>query len=94
MTIHYLALIEEEPGKAVGVIFPDLPGCFSAGDTLQDALMNAREAIALYFEDSDAERPRPRTLDELKRDADVAEHLETYRLMVAAIPYEETAEAA
>ena len=25
---HYIALLEEEEGKAVGVWFPDLPGCF------------------------------------------------------------------
>ena len=29
---------------------PDLPGCFSGGDTLDDALENAREAIALHVE--------------------------------------------
>jgi predicted RNase H-like HicB family nuclease len=94
MTTHYLALIEEEPGKAVGVIFPDLPGCFSAGDSLQEALMNAREAVELYFDGNEMARPKPRTLDDLKRDPDIAELLETYRMMVAAIPYDETAAAA
>jgi predicted RNase H-like HicB family nuclease len=29
---HYVALVEEEEGKAFGVWFPDLPGCVSAGD--------------------------------------------------------------
>lgn len=32
------------------VIVPELPGCFSQGDTLQDALNNAREAIKLHLE--------------------------------------------
>ena len=36
-----------EPGAAdhaFGVVVPDLPGCFSAGDTLDEAIDNAREA--------------------------------------------------
>lgn len=42
-----------EPGDerhAFGVVVPDLPGCFSAGDTLDEAIDNAREAIALWLE--------------------------------------------
>ena len=26
---HYIAIVEEEEGKAIGVGFPDLPGCIS-----------------------------------------------------------------
>jgi predicted RNase H-like HicB family nuclease len=43
---YCIALVEEEEGKAVGVWFPDLPGCFSVGDTLDEAMLNAREALA------------------------------------------------
>lgn len=42
-----------EPGDeqhAFGVTVPDLPGCFSAGDTLDEAIQNAREAIELHLE--------------------------------------------
>ena len=48
-------VIAIEPGDsqhAFGVVVPDLPGCFSAGDTLDDALGNAREAIELWLETS------------------------------------------
>lgn len=41
-----------EPGTdttAFGVVVPDLPGCFSAGDTLAEAKDNAREAIGLWL---------------------------------------------
>ncbi|HEY0783808.1 MAG TPA: type II toxin-antitoxin system HicB family antitoxin [Thermoanaerobaculia bacterium] len=41
-----------EPGDAThayGVVVPDLPGCFSAGDTLDEAIANAPEAIALWL---------------------------------------------
>ena len=42
-----------EPGTettAWGVEVPDLPGCFSAGDTLEEAMENAKEAICLWVE--------------------------------------------
>ena len=35
---------------AFGVIVPDLPGCFSAGDTLEEAFANAVEAIDMHVE--------------------------------------------
>ncbi len=36
--------------RAYGVAVPDLPGCFSAGDTLDEAIDNAKEAIELWLE--------------------------------------------
>ena len=42
-----------EPGNeatAFGVVVPDLPGCFSAGDTLDEAYANAVQAIELWIE--------------------------------------------
>ena len=46
-------IIAIEPGtdtSAWGVAVPDLPGCFSAGDTLDDAMANARQAIDQHVE--------------------------------------------
>ena len=38
---HYIALIEDAgPEHAVGVWFPDLPGCISGGDDIDQALRN------------------------------------------------------
>ena len=42
-----------EPGTkkiAYGVVVPDLPGCFSAGDTVEEAFDNVREVIAAFCE--------------------------------------------
>jgi len=42
-----------EPGDekhAFGVVVPDLPGCFSAGDTIDEAIDKAKEAIELWLE--------------------------------------------
>jgi predicted RNase H-like HicB family nuclease len=49
--MHYPIIIE--PGDeqhAFGVVVPDLPGCFSAGDTLEEAVANAEEAVAVWIE--------------------------------------------
>ena len=47
---------------AFGVVVPDLPGCFSAGDTLDEAMTNAEEAVVLWIEaalDQNREIPAP-----------------------------------
>ena len=57
-----------EPGgasHAYGVVVPDLPGCFSAGDTLDEAIDNAKEAIELWLDDAlddDGDIPEPGTI--------------------------------
>lgn len=71
-------LIAIEPGNdttAYGVIVPDLPGCFSAGDTLDEAFANAQEAIDLHVEtllEDGEDIPSPRTLAEHQADPDLA----------------------
>ena len=45
---------------AYGVVVPDLPGCFSAGDTLDEAIANAEEAAVAWIEaELDAGRDIP-----------------------------------
>jgi predicted RNase H-like HicB family nuclease len=46
-------LVQDEtdgPDDSYGVVFPDLPGCVSCGDTLRDAAEAAFEALALHVE--------------------------------------------
>ena len=38
--------------KRWSAVFPELPGCASAGDTEAEAVENAKEALALWFEPS------------------------------------------
>ncbi len=67
-----------EPGTdttAFGVIVPDLPGCFSAGDTLDEALAGAEEAAAAWIDaalDAGSAIPAPSSLDALRQQPDYA----------------------
>jgi predicted RNase H-like HicB family nuclease len=67
----YLALIHKDKGTSYGVSFPDLPGCISAGDTLEEAIENASEALAGHLTLMRADRdpiPTARTIEELRQD--------------------------
>lgn len=44
-TVIYPAIVERA-AEGYSVFFPDLPGCTSAGPTIQDAALNAEEALA------------------------------------------------
>lgn len=59
--MRYAVAIEPGDAKhAFGVVVPDLPGCFSAGETLDEALESAREAILLHLEGLlEAKKPIP-----------------------------------
>jgi predicted RNase H-like HicB family nuclease len=76
---HCVAILEDAgPERAVGVWFPDLPGCFSAGDDRDEALRNAPEAVTLHARPLAREcRPLPvaRSSAELRTDPDLAEDL-------------------
>ena len=45
-----IAIYPGDEQTAFSVFFPDIPGCFSAGDSLNDALKNANEALSLHLE--------------------------------------------
>ena len=46
----YIALLRKDPHSDYGVDFPDLPGCVTAGRTLDEARKMAVEALALHLE--------------------------------------------
>jgi predicted RNase H-like HicB family nuclease len=65
--MRYPIAIESGDAKhAFGVVVPDLPGCFSAGDTMDEAITNARDAILLHLEgllDSGKPFPAPTQIE-------------------------------
>ncbi|MGA2499406.1 MAG: type II toxin-antitoxin system HicB family antitoxin [Tepidisphaeraceae bacterium] len=67
-------VIHKERDSAYGVTVPDLPGCISAGDTLEEAIGMAREAIELHLEgmiEDGQALPTPKPLEiHRKRHAD------------------------
>ncbi len=48
--MRYPVVIHKDPESCYGVTVPDLLGCFSAGDTIEDALIHAVEAIECDLE--------------------------------------------
>ncbi len=50
INMQYPIFIHKDPESDYGVTVPDLPGCFSAGATLEEAITNAHEAIECHLE--------------------------------------------
>lgn len=48
--MKYPVVIHHDDGSAYGVTVPDIPGCFSAGETVDEALDNTQAAIAGHLE--------------------------------------------
>jgi predicted RNase H-like HicB family nuclease len=48
--MKFTVVLHTDDGTRYGVTVPDMPGCFSAGDTLDDALTSVQEAIDLHAE--------------------------------------------
>ena len=48
--MKYPVIIHKDENSDYGVTFPDLPGCFSAGETIEEALSNAQEAAECHIE--------------------------------------------
>jgi predicted RNase H-like HicB family nuclease len=63
--------IHKDPHSVYGVTIPDVPGCFSWGNTVQEALRNSKEAIQTHIEsillDSNPVDITPSTIDELTK---------------------------
>ena len=69
---QYVALIHKDSGSDFGVSLPDLPGCVTAGATLDEARDMASEALAFHIEgltEDDEAIPEPPTLEAIMADA-------------------------
>lgn len=75
----FFALVHKDEDSAYGVSFPDVPGCFSAADRLEEVIAQAGEALALWFEHGgDA---KPRDLDAIS--VEVADELSQGAFLIA-----------
>jgi predicted RNase H-like HicB family nuclease len=60
---------------AYGVVVPDLPGCFSAGETIDDAVIAAEEAATAWIEatlDAGGTVPAPSSIETLRAQPEYA----------------------
>ena len=68
--MRYPIYLEKDQSSDYGVVVPDLQGCFSAGATIDEAILNAEEAILTHIEGllMDEEIvPPPTSIEELKQ---------------------------
>lgn len=74
--MNYPVVIHKDPRSDYGVSVPDLPGCISAGATVDEALAVVQEAIELHLEgviEEGGVPPRPSPIVKLKTDPDYAD---------------------
>jgi predicted RNase H-like HicB family nuclease len=74
MSMRYVAVVEKETDSAFGVWFPDVDGCFSAGETLEEAVVNAAAALRQHteaLESAGRRLPAACNVDDVLRDRDV-----------------------
>ena len=85
--MRYIAFVHKDEDSCFGVSFPDFPGCISAGDTLDEAVANAAEALQGHVQMMEAdgdEVPAARALETIMRDDDLAAEREG--AVIVALP--------
>lgn len=71
MSSYFLGLIHKDPDTDYGISFPDVPGCISVGETLEEAISMGAEAIEGHIglmKDRGYDLPSPRTYEQLRDD--------------------------
>ncbi|MDH3000785.1 hypothetical protein A1D23_01850 [Chelonobacter oris] len=74
--LYPICLEKVSDGYVVSV--PDVPGCFSAGDTLEQAISNVKEAIAFHVEgliEDGEDIPQPQSLENHRANPEFAEFI-------------------
>ncbi len=80
----FVAIIEGGDAPGYSVFFPDLPGCTSAGESVDEAARNAQEALNLHLSgmiDDGEAIPTPTPIDAIAVDPEVRE---TARVLIPA----------
>jgi len=78
---YYIAIVHKDKDSAFGCYFPDVPGCFSAADDMDDLVPNAVEALSLFAQDETL--PEPRSVEVIRRVRQVADDLADGAFLVA-----------
>lgn len=93
---HYIALIHKDADCCYGVSFPDVPGVFTAGDTIDEAIAKAADVLEFAAKDwselGGSKFLAARTIDELRADLDFQERATD--AVIATVPPRVNIEAA
>jgi len=58
--LNFTVILEPDPSGGYVVSCPELPGCYSQGETVEEALENIKEAVLLTLEElAESEEPLP-----------------------------------
>lgn len=74
--MRYIAFVHKDAESSYGVSFPDVLGCIAVGDTLDEASVNAAEALAghLRWMEADGDAiPAHRSLEDILADPELAD---------------------
>lgn len=67
LTIIYPAIFKQEKNETFSVMFPDLKGCFSQGDTFEDAFIKSQEALAIYYHENKGNIPSASSIFDIQK---------------------------
>ena len=71
--MQFPVVLHKDKASDYGVTVPDLPGCFSAGSSVDDALAMAKEAVEVYLEqviEDGKPVPLPGRIEQHQRNSD------------------------
>ena len=74
MKYVYPVIFEDDEGK-IGVTVPDIPGCFTFGDDMADAILMAEDAMSMMlveYENSGESVPKASNILDIKTDGVVS----------------------
>ena len=74
--MRYPVVVHKDPDSDYGVTVPDLPGCFSSGETMDEALNEVVEAIECHLEGMLMDKepiPIPKTVEHHQSNPDYAD---------------------
>ena len=69
----YPAVFSPEKEGGYSIMYPDINGCYTCGDTLEDGLNMAGDALALmmvHYEDENKSIPAPSAINSLNMEED------------------------
>ncbi|MBQ6672693.1 MAG: type II toxin-antitoxin system HicB family antitoxin [Spirochaetales bacterium] len=78
MRYVFPAVFEQAEEGGFNVRIPDVPGCFTQGDTLAEAIYMAQDALAMmivYYEDHGKEIPASSSLEDIKSGKVIASYV-------------------